>query len=165
MITNAKSSKKFFSSRLMSTFAITSHQYTITLYTSGHLQISWDVFAKKSADFMSFGISFITVSSWKQSHYTEVEQWGIFIRATHNWVCGYSLLEIYIQILKPGGVTISNLVLNMFNRWSFSFKVCHHEAAHTYTYNGPLPETGIGSLILFKRSYHSAQKMASFHSS
>ena len=46
----------------MSTFAITSHQYTITLYTSGHLQISWDVFAKKSADFMSFRISFITIS-------------------------------------------------------------------------------------------------------
>ena len=35
------------SSRVMSTFAITSYQYTITLYTPGHLQISWDVFAKK----------------------------------------------------------------------------------------------------------------------
>ena len=38
------------------------HQYTITLYTSGHLQILWDVFAEKSADFMSFRISFITIS-------------------------------------------------------------------------------------------------------
>ena len=35
--------------RVMSAFAITSHQYTITFYTPGHLQISWDVFAKKSA--------------------------------------------------------------------------------------------------------------------
>ena len=41
----------------------TSHQYTITLYTSGHLQISWDVFAKKSADILSFRNSFITISS------------------------------------------------------------------------------------------------------
>ena len=47
----------------MSTFAITSHQYTITLYISGHLKISRDVFAKKSAGFMSFHISFITISS------------------------------------------------------------------------------------------------------
>ena len=50
------------SSRLMSIFAITSHQYTITLYTPGHLQISWDVFAKKSADILSFRNSFITIS-------------------------------------------------------------------------------------------------------
>jgi hypothetical protein len=50
--------KKCFQSGLLSSrVAITSHQYTITLYTSGHLQISWDVFAKKSAD-----ISFITIS-------------------------------------------------------------------------------------------------------
>ena len=47
----------------MSIFAITSHQYTITLYTPGHLQISWDVFAKKSADILSFRISFITISN------------------------------------------------------------------------------------------------------
>ena len=51
------------SSRVMSIFAITSHQYTITLYTPGHLQISWDVFAKKSADILSFHNSFITISS------------------------------------------------------------------------------------------------------
>ena len=43
------------SSRVMST-------YTMTLYTPGHLQISWDVFAKKSADILSFCILFITVS-------------------------------------------------------------------------------------------------------
>ena len=48
----------------VSTFAITSHKYTITLYTSGHLQISWNIFAKQSADFMSFSISFIALSSW-----------------------------------------------------------------------------------------------------
>ena len=35
----------------------------ITLYTPGHLQISWDVFAKKSADIMSFRNSFITIST------------------------------------------------------------------------------------------------------
>ena len=52
------------SSRVMSIFAITSHQYTITLYTPGHLQISWDVFAKKSADILSFRISFITISTF-----------------------------------------------------------------------------------------------------
>ena len=51
------------SSRVMSIFAITSHQYTITLYTPGHLQISWDVFAKKSADILSFRNSFITISN------------------------------------------------------------------------------------------------------
>ena len=49
---------------LSSRVAITSHQYTITLYTSGHLQISWDVFAKKSADILSFRISFITISTF-----------------------------------------------------------------------------------------------------
>ena len=43
-------------------FANTSRQYTITLYTPGHLQILWDVFAKKSADILSFRISFITIS-------------------------------------------------------------------------------------------------------
>ena len=52
-----------FSSKVISTFAITSHQYTITLYTPGHQQISWDVFAKKSADILSFCISFITISN------------------------------------------------------------------------------------------------------
>ena len=51
------------SSRVISTFAITSHQYTITLYTPGHLQISWDVFAKKFVDILSFRISFITISN------------------------------------------------------------------------------------------------------
>ena len=64
------------SSRVMSTFAIKSHQYTITLYTPGHLQISWDVFAKKSADILSFRISFITISNYfnllAQSHGTAV---------------------------------------------------------------------------------------------
>ena len=44
--------------------AITSHQYNNTFYTPGHLQISWDVFANKSADIMSFCISFITISTW-----------------------------------------------------------------------------------------------------
>ena len=48
---------------LSSRVAITSHQYTITLYTPGHLQILWDVFAKKSADILSFRISFITISN------------------------------------------------------------------------------------------------------
>ena len=48
------------SSRIMSIFAIKSHHYTIKLYTLGHLQISWDVFAKKSADILSFRNSFIT---------------------------------------------------------------------------------------------------------
>ena len=33
---------------------ITFHKYTITLYTPEHLQISWDVYAKKSADILSF---------------------------------------------------------------------------------------------------------------
>ena len=51
---------------LSSRVAITSHQYTITLYTSGHLQISWDVFALKSADMLSFRISFITISNSAQ---------------------------------------------------------------------------------------------------
>ena len=41
---------------LSSRVAITSHQYTITLYTSGHLQISWDVFAKKSWAFASLSL-------------------------------------------------------------------------------------------------------------
>ena len=50
----------------MSTFAITSHQYTITLYTPGYLEISWEVFTKKSADILSFRISFITISSTHQ---------------------------------------------------------------------------------------------------
>ena len=48
------------SSRVMSIFAITSHQYT--LYTPGHLKILWDIFAKKSPH-MSFCNSFITISS------------------------------------------------------------------------------------------------------
>ena len=51
-----------YSSRVMSTFAIKSRQYTITLYTPGHLHISWDVFAKKSGDILSFRNSFITIS-------------------------------------------------------------------------------------------------------
>ena len=37
--------------------------YTITLYTPGHLEISWEVFAKKPADILSFRNSFITISS------------------------------------------------------------------------------------------------------
>ena len=41
----------------------TSHQYTITLYTHGNLQILWDIFAKISADIMSFRNSFITIYS------------------------------------------------------------------------------------------------------
>ena len=36
--------------------------YTITLYTRGHLEISWEVFAKKSADIPRFHNSFITIS-------------------------------------------------------------------------------------------------------
>ena len=49
----------------MSTFAIKSHQYTITLYTPGHQQISWGCTCKKkSADILSFGISFITISRY-----------------------------------------------------------------------------------------------------
>ena len=53
------------SSRVMYIFAITSHQYTTTLYTPGHLPISWDVFARKSADILSFRISFITISIFR----------------------------------------------------------------------------------------------------
>ena len=37
--------------------------YKITLYTPGHLEISWEVFAKKSADILSCRNSFITISS------------------------------------------------------------------------------------------------------
>ena len=37
--------------------------YTKTLYTPGHLEISWEVFAKKSADILSFRNKFITISS------------------------------------------------------------------------------------------------------
>ena len=36
--------------------------YTITLYTPQHQEISWEVFAKKSADIFSYRISFITIS-------------------------------------------------------------------------------------------------------
>ena len=36
--------------------------YTIILYRSGHLEISWEVFAKKSAEILSFRISFIIIS-------------------------------------------------------------------------------------------------------
>ena len=36
--------------------------YIVTLYTPGYLEISWDVFAKKSADTLSFRISFTTIS-------------------------------------------------------------------------------------------------------
>ena len=32
--------------------------YTITLYTFGHLKISWEVFTKKSVDILSFRCSF-----------------------------------------------------------------------------------------------------------
>ena len=51
------------SSRVIPTFAISSHKYTITLYTPGHLEIIWELFAKKSADILSFRISFITTLS------------------------------------------------------------------------------------------------------
>ena len=74
------------SSRVMSIFAITSHQYTITLYTPGHLQISWDVFAKKSADILSFRNSFITISTWKATllkaviYYVRVHGTSVAIR-------------------------------------------------------------------------------------
>ena len=44
-------------------FAIRSRKYTITLYTPGHLEIIWELFAKKSADILSFRNSFITISS------------------------------------------------------------------------------------------------------
>ena len=40
---------------------------TITFYTLGHLEISWEVFAQKSADILSFRNSFITqelVNKW-----------------------------------------------------------------------------------------------------
>ena len=36
--------------------------YIVTLYTPGYLEISWDVFAKKSADILSCRNSFITIS-------------------------------------------------------------------------------------------------------
>ena len=38
--------------------------YAITLYTPGHLEISWEVFGKKSADIQSFRHSF-TLSSFR----------------------------------------------------------------------------------------------------
>ena len=50
-------------SRVISIFAITSHQYTITIYTPEHLKILMEVFARKSADIMSFRNSFINISS------------------------------------------------------------------------------------------------------
>ena len=37
--------------------------YTITLYTPQHQKISWEVFAKKSADIFIYRISFITIST------------------------------------------------------------------------------------------------------
>ena len=39
--------------------------YKITLYTPGHIEISWEVFAKKTADILSFRNSFITISSFR----------------------------------------------------------------------------------------------------
>ena len=65
------------SSRVMCIFAISSHKYTITLYTPGHLEIIWELFAKKSADILSFRNSFITISRFgtfiwgKDSNYFE----------------------------------------------------------------------------------------------
>ena len=52
------------SSRVMPIFAISSHKYTIKLYTPEHLEIVWELFAKKSADIRSFRNSFITISSF-----------------------------------------------------------------------------------------------------
>ena len=40
------------------------HQRKLTLYTPGHIQIVWDVFAKKSTDIMNFCNSFITISTY-----------------------------------------------------------------------------------------------------
>ena len=51
------------SSRVMFIFPISSHKYTLTLYTPGHLEITWELFAKKSADILSFHKSFITIST------------------------------------------------------------------------------------------------------
>ena len=49
------------SSRVMSIFAVSSHKYTITLHTPENLEIIWELFAKKSADILSFCNSFITM--------------------------------------------------------------------------------------------------------
>ena len=46
------------SSRVMFMFAISSRKYTIALYTPEHLEIIWELFAKKSADILSFRNSF-----------------------------------------------------------------------------------------------------------
>ena len=68
-------------SRVRSTFAITSHQYTITPYNSGHIQILRDVFAKKSADIKSFRNSSITISSMVHLHIDiHSSKWPFFMR-------------------------------------------------------------------------------------
>ena len=53
----------YLSSTVMSIFAISCHTFEITLYTPGHLEIIWELFAKKSAEVLSFRNSFITISS------------------------------------------------------------------------------------------------------
>ena len=45
-----------------SIFVISSRKYTITLYTPGHLEVIWELFAKKSEDILSFYNSFILLS-------------------------------------------------------------------------------------------------------
>ena len=83
-------------SSVMSIFPITSHQYTITLYTTGHLQISWDVFAKKSADIMSFRNSFITFSTF----------FIIKVKLSNTWAMDWNPLCSSIFILTNYSFTI-----------------------------------------------------------
>ena len=60
---------------MVSIFAISSHKYAIKLYTPEHLAIIWELFAKKSADILSFRISFITISTQIKKEIMDPLKW------------------------------------------------------------------------------------------
>ena len=60
---------------MVSIFAISSHKYAIKLYSPGHLAIIWELFAKKSADILSFRISFITISTQIKKEIMDPLKW------------------------------------------------------------------------------------------
>ena len=87
--------------------AISSRKYSVTLYTPGHLKIIWELFAKESADILSFSNSFIIISRIDVKFY----KWPTYKWPPYKWPPKEATYEI---LVNTGAKCLAILTLQVF---------------------------------------------------
>ena len=97
----------------MSIFAITSHQYTITLYTPGHLKIIWELFAKKNMG------TICKKRRWNPE-LSQLIHWYLNIQPNYV-ICIGNLIHLLASDLAECYMTHTNLVVTWYSSTYYVF--------------------------------------------